>query len=77
MPALHLVIGNKDDVDDDSPTMMEAVDVYLRLKADKETPTFIRTAKRNGKYVAEALGNKPITSYSSSDAAALCIPSFR
>jgi integrase len=49
---------------------MEAVDVYLRLKADKQTPTFIRAAKRNGKYVAEALGNRPITSYSSSDAAA-------
>ena len=70
MPALHLVIGNKDDVDDNSPTMMEAVDVYLSLKADKQTPTFIRAAKRNGRYVAEALGNRPITSYSSSDAAA-------
>ena len=70
VPALHLVIGNKDDVDDNSPTMMEAVDVYLSLKADKQTPTFIRAAKRNGRYVAEALGNRPITSYSSSDAAA-------
>ncbi len=56
---------------------MEAVDVYLRLKANKQTPTFIRDAKRNGKYVTEALGNKLITSYSSSDAAALCITSFR
>ena len=70
VPALHLVIGNKDDVDDNSPTMMEAVDIYLRLKADKQTPTFIRAAKRNGRYVAEALGNRPITSYLSSDAAA-------
>ena len=47
VPALHLVIGNKDDVDDNSPTMMEAVDVYISLKADKQTPTFIRAAKRN------------------------------
>ncbi len=70
VPALHLVIGDKDDAEDSSPTMMEAVDVYLRLKADKQTPTFIRAAKRNGRYVAEALGNRPITSYSSSDAAA-------
>ena len=70
VPALHLVIGDKEDVDDNSPTMMEAVDIYLRLKADKQTPTFIRAAKRNGRYVAEALGNRPITSYSSSDAAA-------
>ena len=30
--ALHLVIDDKDDVMDDSPTMMEAVDIYLRLK---------------------------------------------
>ena len=70
VPALHLVIGETEDVDDNSPIMMEAVDIYLRLKADKQTPTFIRAAKRNGRYVAEALGNRPITSYSSSDAAA-------
>jgi integrase len=70
VPALHLVIDDKDDVMDDSPTMMEAVDIYLRLKSHKQTPTFIRAAKRNGKYVAEALGNRPITSYSSSDASA-------
>ena len=28
-PALHLVISDTEDVDDNSPTMMEAVDVYL------------------------------------------------
>ena len=55
VPALHLVISDTKDVDDNSPIMMEAVDVYLRLKADKQTPTFIRAAKRNGRYVAEAL----------------------
>jgi integrase len=70
VPALHLVIDDDADVPDNSPTMMEAVDIYLRLKTEKQTPTFIRAAKRNGRYVAEALGNRPITSYSSSDAAA-------
>ena len=70
VPALHLVIDDDADMPDNSPTMMEAVETYLRLKADKQTPTFIRAAKRNGRYVAEALGNRPITSYSSSDAAA-------
>jgi hypothetical protein len=49
MPALHLVIGDTEDVDDKSPNMMEAVDIYLRLKANKQTPTLIRVAKRNGK----------------------------
>ena len=63
VPALHLAIDDEADVPDNSPTMMEAVDTYLRLKADKQTPTFIRAAKRNGRYVAEALGNRPITSY--------------
>ena len=70
VPALHLVISDASDVNDKSPTMMETVDVYLRLKSEKHSPTFIRAARRNGKYVAEALGNRPITSYSSSDAAA-------
>ena len=34
VPALHLVIDDDADVPDNSPTMMEAVDTYLRLKAD-------------------------------------------
>ena len=33
VPALHLIIDDNDDADDNSPTMMEAVDIYLRLKA--------------------------------------------
>jgi integrase len=70
VPALHLVISDAADVQNNSPTMMDAVDVYLRLKSNKQSLTFIRAARRNGKYVVDALGNRPITSYSSSDAAA-------
>ena len=70
VPALHLVISTETDGKDNSPTMMEAVDVYLQLKSNKQSPTFIRAARRNSKYLVEALGNRPITSYSSSDAAA-------
>ena len=70
VPALHLIIDDNDDADDDSPMMMEAVDIYLRLKASNDSQTFIRAARRNGRYVSEALGNRPITSYSSSDASA-------
>ncbi len=77
IPGLHLVIGDNVEVDDSSPSMMDAVDVYLRLKADKQTPTFIHATKRNGGYVAGVLGNRPVTSYLTSDAAALCIPNFR
>ena len=67
VPALHLVISDAADVQDNSPTMMDAVDVYLRLKSNKQSLTFIRAARRNGKYVADALGNRPITSQKHQD----------
>ena len=41
VPDLHLVIDEEADEPDNSPTMMEAVETYLRLKRDKQTPTFI------------------------------------
>jgi hypothetical protein len=43
------------DVVDDSPTMMEAVDIYLRLKASNDSQTFIRAAKRNSNSASVAL----------------------
>ena len=66
IPAIHLVKTN--DVEDTSPLMMDAVEMYLSIKS-KDDPTFIRTARRNGEYVSKVLGNRPITSYSSSEAA--------
>ena len=35
VPALHLVVDGEADMPNNSPNMMEAVDTYLRLKADK------------------------------------------
>ena len=66
IPAIHLV--RTDDVEDTSPLMMDAVEMYLSIKG-KDDRTFIRTARRNGEYVSKVLGNRPITSYSSSEAA--------
>ena len=66
IPAIHLV--KTDDADDTSPLMMDAVEMYLSIKC-KDERTFIRTARRNGEYVSKVLGNRPITSYSSSEAA--------
>ena len=66
IPAIHLV--KTDDVEDTSPLMMDAVEMYLSIKG-KDDKTFIRTARRNGEYVSKVLGNRPITSYSSSEAA--------
>jgi len=69
VPAIHLLIGNSDDAKHDSPTLKEAVEAYLLLKGDVSNPVFARTARRNGRYVIAALGNRPITAYSSADAA--------
>ena len=66
IPAIHLV--KTDDVEYASPLMMDAVEMYLSIKG-KVDRTFIRTARRNGEYVSKVLGNRPITSYSSSEAA--------
>ena len=54
IPAIHLV--KTDDVEDTSPLMMDAVEMYLSIKS-KDDRTFIRTARRNGEYVSKMLGN--------------------
>ena len=66
IPAIHLV--KSDDVEDSSPLLLDAVEMYLSIKG-KTDKTFIRTARRNATYVAKVLGNKPITSYATSEAA--------
>ena len=58
IPAIHLV--KSDDVQDDSPPLLDAVEMYLNIKRNTDK-TFIRTARRNATYVAKVLGNKPIT----------------
>jgi uncharacterized protein YyaL (SSP411 family) len=66
IPSIHLV--KADDVEDNSPFLLDAVEMYLNTKG-KTDKTFIRTARRNAAYVAKVLGNKPITSYATSEAA--------
>ena len=67
IPALDLV--KSDDVSDDSCLLSEARELYLRLKAVGKDKVFIRTATRNTDYVINLLGDRPIGSYSSSEAA--------
>ena len=43
--------------------------LYLRLKGVGKGDVFARTATRNNGYVIEHLGDRPICSYSSADAA--------
>ena len=66
IPAIHLV--RADGVAHDAPVMLDAVENYLKLKGNDDR-TFRRTARRNGDYVAKLLGNRPITSYSTAEAA--------
>ena len=68
IPAIHLVKAN-DNIDDSSPLISDALDLYLKLKGEGKDKTFIRTANRNVKYVTKVLGNKSLKSYSSSDGA--------
>ena len=64
IPAIHLV--RADDLEDNSPLPLDAVEMYLHTKG-KTDKTFIRTARRNAAYVVKVLGNKPITSYATSE----------
>ena len=65
--ALEVGIDDTNDADDNSPTMMEAVDIYLRLKTNNDSQTFIRAARRNGEtevtfeYEYGLKGNTPLT----------------
>ena len=70
IPAIHLV--RADGVAHDAPVMLDAVENYLKLKGNDDR-IFIRTARRNGSYVAKLLGNRPITSYSTAEAAQVLI----
>ena len=67
IPALDLV--KSDDVSNNSCLLSEACELYLRLKAVGKDKVFIRTATRNTDYVISLLGDRPIGSYSSSEAA--------
>ena len=68
VPAIASV--RKDDSEaTESPTILNALDLYLRLKGQGKDKVFFRTATRNIEYVTKVLGNKSIKSYSSSDGA--------
>ena len=56
IPAIHLVKANH--VDDSSPLMLDAVENYLRIKGNDDR-IFVRTAQRNGNYVASFWATDP------------------
>jgi integrase len=68
IPAIQVVRAS-DEANDTALCLSEACELYLRLKGVGKDKVFIRTANRNTGYVIKLLGNKPIASYSSNEAA--------
>ena len=68
IPAIQ-VVKSSDSVINDGLLLSQACELYLRLKSVGKDKVFIRTAKRNTKYVTQLLGDKAIASYSSAEAA--------
>ena len=54
-----------------APLMSEATVFYLKMKGDGKDLVFTRAAQRNANVVIEALGDKPINEYASSEAGKL------
>ena len=68
IPAINSL--RKDDSEsNETPNILDALDLYLRLKGQGKDKVFYRTATRNIEYVTKVLCNKSIKSYSSSDGA--------
>ena len=68
IPAIQVVRFN-DEADNTTLCLTEACELYLRLKGVGKDKVFIRTATRNTEYVTKLLGDRPISSYSSNEAA--------
>ena len=68
IPAIQVVRGIND-LQNNTIHLSEACELYLRLKGIGKDKVFIRTANRNTQYVTKLLGDRPISSYSSSEAA--------
>ena len=68
IPAIQVVRGSND-LQNNTIHLSEACELYLRLKGVGKDKVFIRTANRNTQYVTNLLGDRPISSYSSNEAA--------
>mgnify|MGYP002016644008 CR=1 FL=1 len=69
IPAIYLVRTPQSDVTNECLTLSQAMDLYLRLKSAGKDKTFVRGAHRNVGYVIKVLGDHPLSSYSTVDAA--------
>ena len=68
IPAIHLMRPEAASKAGNTPTLSDALDLYLKLKGAGKDKVFVRTATRNVEYVVKVLGNRCIEQYSSADA---------
>ena len=68
IPAIQVVRG-RNDLQNNTIHLSEACELYLRLKGLGKDRVFIRTANRNTGYVTKLFGDRPLSSYSSNEAA--------
>ena len=68
IPAIQ-VVRSSNNLQDNTIKLSKACELYLRLKGVGKDKVFIRTANRNTQYVTKLLGDRPISSYSSNEAA--------
>ena len=71
VPASHLLVRSKpkDVFTSYASSLSDALATYCSLKGADRTALFFTAAKRNVGYVLEHLGDRPIDTYSSADAA--------
>ena len=69
VPAAHLLVIPREQLDSNLPTIEDALELYLSVKGQSKGKLFFSHAKRNVSYVIACLGSRPLDCYSSADAA--------
>ena len=69
VPAAHLLVIPREQLDSNLPTIEDALELYLTVKGQSKGKLFFSHAKRNVSYVIACLGSRPLDCYSSADAA--------
>ena len=69
VPAAHLLVVPKAQLDSSFPTIEDALELYLAVKGQSKGKLFFSHARRNISYVIASLGSRPLDCYSSADAA--------
>ena len=70
VPAAHLLVVPREQLDSNLPTIEDALELYLTVKGQSKGKLFFSHAKRNVSYVVACLGSRSLDCYSTADAAA-------